>query len=52
MDYLQALAQHYLKRGNFTAAGRIADQMIARHPEDHRGPELREFVKRKGQGTN
>jgi len=52
MDYLQALAQHYLRRGNFAAAGRIADQMTARHPEDRKGPELKEFVKRKTQGAN
>jgi Tfp pilus assembly protein PilF len=52
MDYLQALAQHYLKRGNFTAAGRISDQMLARHPEDRRGAELKEFIKKKRQGAN
>ena len=52
MDYLQALAQHYLRRGNFAAAGRIADQMTARHPEDRKGPELKEFVKRRMQGVN
>jgi Tfp pilus assembly protein PilF len=52
MDYLQALAQHYLRRGNLAAAGRIADQMIARHPGDRKGPELKEFVKRKLQGVN
>ena len=46
MDFLQALAQQYLKRGNFADAGRIADQMIARHPEDRRGPELKDFVQR------
>ena len=44
MDYLKALAQYYLKRGNLSAAGRIADQMIARHPEDRTGSELKEFV--------
>ncbi len=42
-----ALAQHYLKRENFAAAARIADQMIASHPEDRKGSELKEFVKRK-----
>jgi len=52
MDYLQALAQHYLRRGNLTAAGRIAEQMIARHPEDRKGSEVKEFVKRKTPGTN
>jgi tetratricopeptide (TPR) repeat protein len=46
MDYLQALARQYLKQGNFADAGRIADRMIARHPEDRRGPELKGFVQR------
>jgi hypothetical protein len=46
------LAQHYLKRENFTAAGTIAGQMIAQHPGDRRGLELKVFVKRKMQGKN
>jgi Tfp pilus assembly protein PilF len=46
MDYLQTLAQQCLKRGNFADAGRIADQMIARHPEDRKGSELKGFVQR------
>ena len=50
MDYLQALAQHYLKRENFAAAGKIADRMIARHPGDRRGLELKGFVQRKTSG--
>jgi hypothetical protein len=45
-------AQHYLKRENFTAAGTIAGQMIAQHPGDRRGLELKVFVKRKMQGKN
>jgi tetratricopeptide (TPR) repeat protein len=52
MDYLQALARHYLRRGNLAAAGRIADQMSARNPEDRRGTELKEFVRQKMQGAN
>ena len=47
MDYLQALAQHFLKQENFTAAGKIADRMIARHPEDPRGSELKRFLQQK-----
>ena len=46
MDYLQALAQQYIKQGNFSDAGRITDQMIAKHPEDRRGSELKGFVQR------
>jgi Tfp pilus assembly protein PilF len=52
MDYLQALARHYLKRGNLAAAGRIADQMITRRPEDRTGLELREFIRSKRQGAD
>jgi tetratricopeptide (TPR) repeat protein len=47
MDYLQALAQFYLKRENFAAAGKIADRMIAHHPEDRRGQDLKGLVQRK-----
>lgn len=44
MDLLQALARQYVKQGNFADAGRIADRMIARHPEDSRGLKLKVFV--------
>ena len=44
MDYLLALAQQYLKRGNFADAGKIADQMIANRPGDSRGLGLKDFV--------
>ncbi|MEI6258840.1 MAG: tetratricopeptide repeat protein [Deltaproteobacteria bacterium] len=44
MDYLLALAQQYLKRGNFADAGKIADQMIAKRPGDSRGLGLKDFV--------
>ncbi len=47
LDYLQALAQHYLKRKNFEAAGRIAEQMIAHHPEDRNALTLKEFIRGK-----
>jgi tetratricopeptide (TPR) repeat protein len=46
IDYLQVLGQHYLNRGDVANAGKIADQMIARHPGDHRGVELKGFVQR------
>jgi Tfp pilus assembly protein PilF len=52
MDYFQALAQYYLKRGNLSAADRIADQMTARQPEDRTGSELKEFIRRKLQNSN
>jgi Tfp pilus assembly protein PilF len=46
MDYLLALAQQYLKRGNFADAGKIADQMIAKRPGDSRGLGLKDFVQK------
>jgi Flp pilus assembly protein TadD len=52
MDYLQALAQHHLRRGNLSAAGAVADRMIAQHPEHRAGAELRELVKRKANAAN
>ncbi len=45
MDYLHALALQCLKRGDFTDAGKIADHMVALHPEDRRGFELKAFVR-------
>ncbi len=47
MDFLQTLAQHYLKQGALAEAGKIADQMIARHPADQRGLDLKGFVQQK-----
>jgi len=52
MDFLQALAGLHLKRGNLAAAGRIADRMIARHPSDRRGPELKELLRRRTGASN
>jgi Tfp pilus assembly protein PilF len=47
LDYLQALARQYLKRGDIPAADRVADQMIAHHPEDRNALALKAFIKRK-----
>jgi Tfp pilus assembly protein PilF len=47
LDYLQALARHYLKRGDIAAAERVADQMIAHHPEDRNALALKEFIRGK-----
>lgn len=44
MDYLQVLAQHYLKWGELAEADKVADQMLARHPGNRRGLELKGFV--------
>jgi Flp pilus assembly protein TadD len=47
LDYLQALARHYLKRGDIAAAQRVADQMLAHHPEDRNALALKEFIRGK-----
>ena len=44
LDYLYALADHYLKRQKLVQARRIAEQMIARHPDKSIGYEILNFV--------
>jgi tetratricopeptide (TPR) repeat protein len=44
LDYLYALADHYLKRQKLVQARRIAEQMIARHPDKSIGFEILNFV--------
>jgi tetratricopeptide (TPR) repeat protein len=46
MDYLYALADHYLKRGKLQKAKIIAEQMVAKHPDQRIGHELLEFIER------
>lgn len=46
MDYLFALADHYLKAGNLEKAGAMAEQMIVKHPADSRGHQLRKVIER------
>jgi tetratricopeptide (TPR) repeat protein len=43
-DYLYALADHYLKRQKLVQARRIAEQMIAKHPDKSIGYEILNFV--------
>jgi tetratricopeptide (TPR) repeat protein len=50
MDYLQALADFYLKRERFQEAKGIAEQMIARHPSNPVGHDLLEFLNRSMRG--
>jgi tetratricopeptide (TPR) repeat protein len=44
LDYLYALADHYLKRQKLVHARRIAEQMIAKHPDKSIGYEILNFV--------
>jgi len=44
MDYLYALADYYVKRGAFSQAKPIAEQMIARHPSSSIGTDLMNFL--------
>ncbi|MBW2590884.1 MAG: tetratricopeptide repeat protein, partial [Deltaproteobacteria bacterium] len=46
MDYLYALADHYMKRGKLQKAQGIAEQMIAKHPGQRIGHELIEIIER------
>jgi tetratricopeptide (TPR) repeat protein len=46
LDYLYALADHYVKREQFRRALEIADQMIATHPDERIGHDVKAFVER------
>jgi len=44
LDYLYALADFYLKRGNLTKARILAEQMVAKHPRQSVGQEILNFI--------
>jgi tetratricopeptide (TPR) repeat protein len=44
LDYLFALADHYVKRGELRQALAITDRMIASHPENNMGRDLKERI--------
>ena len=44
MDFLYALADHYLKRGKYPQARGVAEQMISIHPLHPVGKILLEFL--------
>jgi tetratricopeptide (TPR) repeat protein len=46
LDYLYALADHYLKRGEPARALPLTERMIAADPEDPLGPRMKAFVER------
>jgi Tfp pilus assembly protein PilF len=47
LEYLNAIAQYYLKREMYQEAKRIAEQIISRHPTNRLGPQLIEIVNRR-----
>jgi tetratricopeptide (TPR) repeat protein len=44
MDYLYALADHYIKRGRFEEALPLAERMAATHPDLRVGQSLKSFI--------
>ena len=47
LDFLYALADFYLKRNRWDDAGRIAESMVAKHPDQNIGHDILEFIKAK-----
>jgi len=52
MDYLQGMAEFYLKRKRYEKAGKIAWQMIARHPSNLTGHRTLDIIKREQRGNH
>jgi len=46
MDYLYALADFYLKRNRLAEAKKVAENMVAAHPDQRVGKELLEIIER------
>jgi predicted CXXCH cytochrome family protein len=51
LDFLYALADFYLKRGNWQKAEVMARRMIRKHPDQRLGPDLLEFIKKQSGGA-
>jgi hypothetical protein len=47
IEYLNAIAQYYLKREMYREVKRIAEQIISNHPSGQLGPQLLDFVNRR-----
>jgi Tfp pilus assembly protein PilF len=47
IEYLNAIAQYYLKREMYQQAKGIAEQIITRHPTNRLGPQLLDIINRK-----
>ncbi len=49
LDYLYALADYYLKRGQLQKAEKVVQQMVSRHPSNRMGHQLSEIIKKRWQ---
>ncbi len=47
LDYLYAMADFYLKRGNLTKAGVLARKMVEKHPRQAVGHEILKYINQK-----
>jgi tetratricopeptide (TPR) repeat protein len=47
LQYLNAVAEFYLKRQRYREAKKIAERMIAAHPSNRTGQDLLEYINRK-----
>jgi len=50
MDYLYALADFYLKRNRLAEAQKVAEKMVAAHPDQRIGREIMELIERRNKG--
>jgi tetratricopeptide (TPR) repeat protein len=46
MDFLHALADHYIKTRRFREAKAVAEQMMSKHPSNTLGPEMLKYINR------
>jgi Tfp pilus assembly protein PilF len=46
MDFLHALADHYIKTRKFHEAKAVAEQMMSKHPSNTLGPEMLKYIDR------
>jgi predicted Zn-dependent protease len=51
MDYLYALADFYLKRNRLAEAKKVAEKMVAAHPNQRLGHELLDMIDRRLKGN-
>ena len=49
LDFLYAAADHYLKRGRFNEAKRLAERMVSAHPSSPIGQDILSFITRNSQ---
>ena len=52
MQYLNAVAEFYLKRHRYREAKKIAESMIATQPSNHLGQDLLKYINRKLEAEN